>query len=68
MIIELGKYNESKELLIEKENTGLQGCIHYQNGGRMVWRTTAAVHMEKNGSYRCGLNMEVHTGGLSQEP
>ena len=67
MIIELGKYNVAKEILIEKANTGLQGCVCYQNGGWKVQRTSAAVCMERNGGYRCGPNTEVHTGGLSQE-
>jgi len=29
MIIELGKYNSAKELLIETRTTGLQGHIFY---------------------------------------
>jgi len=68
MIIELQRYNEVGELLIEKANTGSQGCICYQNGGQKVRRTTVAVHVERNGGYRCGSNTEVHAGGLSWEP
>jgi len=49
MIIELQRYNEVGELLIEKANTGSQGCICYQNGGQKVRRTTVAVHVERNG-------------------
>ena len=45
MIIELGKYNEIGELLIENRDTGSQGHVHYQNGGQRVSVTRAAVCM-----------------------
>ena len=49
MIIELGKYNESGELLIEDRTTGSQGHIHYQDGGWRVSVTMAAFHMGMKG-------------------
>ena len=45
MIIELRKYNEIKELLIETETTGSQGHICYQDRGQRVSVTMVAVHM-----------------------
>jgi len=47
MIIELRKYNEIGELLIETEMTGSWGHICYQDGGQRVSVTMAAVHMGK---------------------
>jgi len=45
MIIELRKYNEIRELLIDNRTTGSQGHIHYQDRGQRVSVTRAAVHM-----------------------
>ena len=45
MIIELERYNEIRELLIENRTTGLQGHVCYQDGGQRVSVTTAAVHI-----------------------
>jgi len=44
-IIELGRYNEIEELLIENRTTGLQGHVCYRDGGQRVSVTTAAVSM-----------------------
>ena len=45
MIIELGKYNEIRELLIENRTTGSQGHVYYWDGGQRVSVTMVAVHM-----------------------
>jgi len=45
MIIELERYNEIRELLIENRTTGSQGHICYQEGGWRVSVTMAAVCM-----------------------
>jgi len=45
MIIELERYNEIRELLIENRTTGMQGHICYQDRGWRVSVTMAAVHM-----------------------
>jgi len=45
MIIELGKYNEIGELLIENRTTGSQGHVCYWDGGQKVSVTRVAVHM-----------------------
>jgi len=45
MIIELERYNEIGELLIENRTTGSQGHVCYWDGGRRVSVTMAAVHM-----------------------
>src|SRR5882724_3157720 len=45
MIIELERYNEIGELLIEIGITGSQGHICYQDGGQRVSVTMVAVHM-----------------------
>ena len=47
-IIELGKYNSAKELLIGTRTAGSQGHICYRDGDRRV--TRAAVHMEEKGT------------------
>jgi len=46
MIIELGKYNKIRELLIENRTTGSQGHIHYWDRGWRVSVTRAAVHID----------------------
>ena len=46
MIIELRKYIEVGELLIEKESTGSQAQLIYRGGDQRVSVTRAAVHME----------------------
>jgi len=46
MIIELEKYNEIGELLIENRTTGSQGHVCYQNGGWSISVARAAVCME----------------------
>jgi len=40
-----GNITKSEELLIENRATGLQGHIHYQDGGQRVSVTKAAVCM-----------------------
>jgi len=45
MIIELRKYNEIGELLIENRTAGSQGCMSYQEGGQEASVTRAAVCM-----------------------
>ena len=45
MIIELRKYNEIGELLIENRTTGLQGHVSYRDGGWEASATRAAVCM-----------------------
>ena len=45
MIIELGKYNEARELLIENRITWSQGHVCYWNRGWRVSVTKAAVCM-----------------------
>ena len=47
MIIELGKYNSAKELLIESNSAGSPGLVNYRSGSRKVSVTTAAVRMEE---------------------
>jgi len=49
MIIELRKYNETRELLMEKRTTGSQAQVSYRDG---VWGTSvtrAAVRMGVKG-------------------
>ena len=50
MIIELGKYNEIRELLIENRITELQVHICYWDRDRRVSVTGAAVYMEEEGT------------------
>jgi len=50
MIIELGKYNSAKELLIETRTTGSQVHACYWDRDRRVSVTNAAVHMEEKGT------------------
>jgi len=45
MIIELRKYNEAEELLIETRTTGLQAQVSYQDGVWEAYVTRAAVRM-----------------------
>jgi len=45
MIIELRKYNETRELLIENRTTGLQGHVIYWDGGWEASVTRVAFHM-----------------------
>ena len=45
MIIELERYNEIGDLLIENRTTGVQGHICYQDGDQRVSVTRAAVCM-----------------------
>ena len=46
MIIELRKYNEIRELLIENGTTGSQAHVSYQDGVLEASVTRAAVCME----------------------
>src|SRR5882724_9771543 len=63
MIIELRKYIEVRELLIEKGSTGSQAQVIYRGEDRRVSVTRAAVHME--GKERGGeLGTGAHTIGL----
>ena len=50
MIIELGKYNEIEELLIENRTAGSQGHVSYWDGDWRVSVTRAAVHMGVKGT------------------
>src|SRR5882724_1869340 len=63
MIIELGKYNSAKELLIETRTTGFQVHVCYQNGDRSASGTRAAVRMEVEGQ-GCEQGTGVHTNGV----
>jgi len=45
MIIELGKYNEIGELLIENRTAGSQGHVSYQDNDQRVSVTRVAVCM-----------------------
>ena len=67
MIIKLRKYNKIRELLIENVGKGLWGYICFQHGGWKVWRTTAAVHVEKNRGWRHEQDTGAHIVGPSQE-
>ena len=49
MIIELGKYNEIGELLIENRTTGFQRHVSYQDRDQRVSVTRAVVHMGGGG-------------------
>jgi len=49
MIIELRKYIEVGEILIESEITGLQAQVSYWNRDRRVSVTRVAVCMEEKG-------------------
>ena len=76
MIIELRKYIEIGELLIEKGSTGSQAQVIYQDGDRRVSVTRVAVCMEEKGTgmqtgYRGAYNKspsreweQVHIGTL----
>jgi len=50
MIIELRRYNEIGELLIENRTTGLQGQVSHQDGDQRVSVTRAVVCMEEKGT------------------
>ena len=45
MILELERYNEIRELLIENRTIGSQGHVYYWDRGQRVSVTMAAVHM-----------------------
>jgi len=47
VIIQLRKYNEAGELLIEIGTTGSQGHMCYRDGGWRASVTTVAFHMGK---------------------
>ena len=63
MIIELGKYNEIRELLIENRTTWLQGHVCYRDGDRRVSVTREAVCMEVK-ERGCEQGTGVHTISL----
>jgi len=44
--MELERYNEIRELLIENRTTGSQGCVCYWDGCQRVSVTMVAVHIE----------------------
>jgi len=50
MIIELRRYIEVGELLIEKRTIRSQAQVRYQDGDQRVSVTKAAVHMEAKGT------------------
>ena len=62
MMIELGKYNEIGELLIDNRTTGSQGHVGYQDGDQRVSVTGAAVHM--GGRWGCEQGTGAHTISL----
>jgi len=66
MIIQLRKYNEVRELLIENGTTGLQRHICYWDGG---WRVsvTTAVHMGKKEMGMKKGHRGTYNQSLSQE-
>ena len=63
MIIELGKYNSAKELLIETRITGSQGHVDYQDRDRRVSVTRAAVCIEEK-----GMGMQTRYRGAYNRP
>ena len=63
MIIELERYKEIRELLIEIGITGLQGHICYWDGGQRVFVTMAAVNMGRS-RWGCEQGIGVHTISL----
>src|SRR5882724_12129819 len=63
MIIELRKYNEIGELLIENRTTGLQAHVSYWDGIREASVTRVAVHMDV-GRWGCKQGTGAHTIGL----
>ena len=63
MIIELGKYNEIRELLIGNRTTGSHGHICYQDGDQRVSVTRVAVHMEVK-----GMGMQTRNRGAYNQP
>jgi len=64
MIIELGKYNEIGELLIENRTTGLQGHVSYWDRDWRLSVTRAAVCM---GVKEVGMQTG-HRGTYNQPP
>ena len=64
MIIELERYNEIRELLIENRTTGLQGHVCYWDGDQRVSVTRMAVCM---GVKEMGMQTG-HRGAYNQPP
>jgi len=63
MKIELGKYKEIRELLIENRTVGSQGHVSYWDGDQRVSVTSAAVHMGVK-RWGCEQGTVVHTISL----
>src|SRR5882724_290663 len=64
MIIELRKYNEAKELLIETRTAGSQAQVSYQDGVQETPVTRAAVRMGVK-----GMGMQTgHMGSYNRPP
>jgi len=66
-IIELGKYNSAKELLIETRTTGSQGHIYYRGEDRRTSITRAAVRMGLEGTGMRTGHRGAYKWGLSRE-
>jgi len=67
MIIELGKYNSAKELLIETRTTGSQGYVCYQDGDQRTSITRVAVCMVLEGMGMQTGHRGTYKWGPSQE-
>jgi len=67
MIIELGKYNSAKELLIETRTTGSQGHVCYWDRDRRASVTRVAVHMGLEGTGMRTGHRGTYKWGPSQE-
>ena len=63
MIIELGKYNKIRPLLIENRTAGSQGHVSYWDRNRRVSVTRVAVHMEVKGT-----GMQTGYSGAYNQP
>ena len=61
MIIELERYNEIRELLIENRTTGLQGHVSYQDGDQGMSVTRAVCMGVKEMGMQTG-----HMGAYNQ--
>ena len=63
MIIELGKYNEIRELLIKNRTIGSQGHVGYQDRDWRISVTRVAVCMEVK-----GMGMQTGYRGAYNQP
>ena len=67
MIIELERYNEVRELLIENRTTGLHPHVCYQDSDWRVSVTGVAVCMEEKGTGMQIRHRGAYNWSLSQE-